>query len=180
MSGTTAVDDVDEQPTEPDDTADDLGALLAEPDPMTIAGVPCQVRRIKTREFLALVRVLMDGLGPGAFGLMDGMREATDSTDLAERMTAAFMLAAPRAPDAVVNLVRALVEPTLSTRRRPESMLAFEREMSDPDIDVVLDVVEHVVHQEGEALWSLLGKAREQVERIGMRGRAVRPSSGPG
>lgn len=139
--------------TSADKTAD-LAALV--PDPpgeMVVAGVPCVVNRVKTRELMLLARVVTRGIGEN-IQMVD-----MDNPESPEQILGLLVVALPEAGDEVLDLLRVLIQPAEriteeGTRR------AFAAEMANPDVTTTLDALAIMVEQEKETFPLLVGKFR--------------------
>lgn len=138
----------------------DLDVLLAPGGVLKIAGVSVTVRRIKAREFLALINILTAGL-QGRLGTVMKAAQSTDPDEVQSALLAAFIAAAPSAPDEFIYFIRQIVAANVDTDR---ATLAIELE--NPDPDVVLDVLGLLVLQEKDDLAALAGKVQAWIAKI--------------
>ena len=73
----------------------DVDAIIPANGKVSVEGIPCTVRRLKSREFLQLVRVLTTGLGPSVAQFdLNGSEE-----DLQGKMLGMILMAIPEAAD---------------------------------------------------------------------------------
>lgn len=163
-----------EQPQEPDQ-AKDLESLIPQlPESVTVAGVPCVVNRVRTRELMLLARVLTRGIGAN-MDMVDFDAENADS-----QMMGLLIVAIPEAGEEVVDLIRALVRPA---EKLTDDALrkAFQAEMANPDVDTTMDVLGVLVRQEKETFPLLVGKARTLFAAASglWRKREAAPAVGP-
>lgn len=159
MSGTTAT------PTSPAAVAD-LEAILAEPGPLTVAGVACTVRRIRTREALALLRLVAPALGTLTSLPFDDVTSAT------QVLSGALLAAAANEPDEFLAFVQIIVDPVDPADR--ETVL---RELLNPDLDTLVAVADVLVAQEAADIVGLVGKVRALAERA--KTTVTVPTGGP-
>lgn len=150
----------------PDDTTgaaepEDLEVILPDlSEPVTLGGIQARVRRLKTREFAALLKIITTGLG-GAL--------STIRVDLASPATAArdfgalLMLAVPNAIEEMINFLAVVCEP-VDENDRP-ALAKYLRD--NPDIEDLMVVVERVAEQERDEIRMLGGKAQSMWTRLG-------------
>jgi hypothetical protein len=124
------------------------------PDPalIDIAGMPVRIRRLQTRELLLAIRVLTVGMGAG----IASVDLSADKEELTQTVLALLITAIPDAPDELLDLLAALVEP-----RNKSDKQALGELMGNPPIDVTMDILGAVVAQEKDDLAALVGKARQ-------------------
>jgi hypothetical protein len=122
-----------------------------------VDGIRARVKRLKSREFLGLVRVLTLGLGPniGSFKL-DG-----DEDEVKGQVVAMFIMAIPEAIDEFGQFLFTVVEPVDKTDGN-----ALQKSMQNPEIDVLLDIITVIAEQEVDDFRSLVGKAKAALMRI--------------
>lgn len=142
----------------PEPEKDDLDIILPVDGVIVVAGVHATVRRLKTREFLSLMRVLTNGLGPG----LAEVKFSTDDKDaMQQEMMALFMLAIPNAIEDFGLFMLQIVDP-VDEKDAPVLM----REMENPDPDVLIDILVVLSEQEKDDLFALLGKGRAALSHI--------------
>lgn len=154
-SSTIETEAPDEQENLPD-----LEPIMPTERRIDVAGMPCKVRRLKTREFLSLINVLTSGLGPA---LTDVSLDFTDPDAVARDMSALMLLAVPNAVDEFTVFLRSVVDPIDADDRGKVAAYL----MDNPDIDVLLDIFEIVASQEKDDLATLAGKAQAMWKRVG-------------
>ena len=138
---------------------EDLEVIVPVEKSFVIDGVDCKVKRLKTREFLGLMRVLTAGLG-GALG--EVRIDFTDADSVGRDLSALFVLAIPNAVDEMVLFLTQVVVPTDSGQAgRVRKYLD-----DNPDLDVLLDVFEVIAVQEKDDLSALAGKAQAMWSRL--------------
>lgn len=139
---------------------DDLATIAPTEGPVTIAGVPCMVRRVRTRELMLLVRVLTAGFGPG----LSAIDFKGSESDWGPQLAGLMVMAIPEAHDEFLDLLRALVEP--ENTLDDEARTAFDAEIRNPDIDTSMDVIATIAAQERDTFPALLGKAKLLVGQV--------------
>lgn len=149
--------------TEALDTKDegkiDLEGIVPGEIRVTLNGIECRVKRLKTREFLALMRVLTNGLGPG-LGQVD--LDFTDGETVARDLSALMMIALPSAVEEFTLFLADVAVPV-----NPEKNAAVKKYLHDnPEIDELIDVFEAVATQERDDLAGLAGKAQAMWKRV--------------
>lgn len=137
----------------------DIEAILPDPIRLNVNGQPCRVNRLKTREFLSLMRVLTAGLGPA----LGQVRLDFDNAEtIARDMSALMLLAVPNATQEFSVFLASIVEPL-----DPGEKGAVAKYLHDnPDLDVMIDVFEAMATQEKDDLAHLMGKARSMWSRV--------------
>jgi len=131
---------------------DELEALMPDGASITVAGVECRVRRIRTRELLRLIRIMTEGLG-GRLALLD-FGSAESDEDLASKVVAALVSAIPYAEDELIGFVQTVVEPRSSD---VSDVKLVASELQNPDVGTLVRVLTAVVEQEADE-WVRLGK----------------------
>lgn len=121
-------------------------------------GVKVHVNRLKTREFLALLRFLSKGLGPAVAELSFDM---SDEEALAGEMIGTLIVALPEATDEFMAFVQAVVTPV-----GKDDAARVKSEMDNPDIDDLMAIGERVIVQEIPDLKRLAGNAQAMWGRI--------------
>jgi hypothetical protein len=129
----------------------DMGVINPEVRALDIAGVPCRVRRVRTRELLLFIRVVTAG---GSYSM--AKVDFKDRTQIA----ALLLMAVPEAHAEFLELLRVLVEPVEHLEPTDERYLAFTEQMENPEVEVTMDVIEAVVAQEQGTFEALWGKAQ--------------------
>lgn len=119
--------------------------------------VECGVKRLRAREFLALLRVFTTGFG-------DGIAKITlageDADEMQGQILGMMLVAIPEAIEEFLDFMVQVVEPVEGDPKR------LRKALVDPDVNMLLDVAEAIAIQEKDDLWALLGKARAALARI--------------
>ena len=136
----------------------DLEVILPVGGIVEVAGIEARVRRLKSREFLALIRVVTTGMGPaiGKISLTPDDPEA-----LQGELIGLFLVAVPNAIDEFAEFLMSIVEAV-----KPSEQALLLKEMVNPDADVLLDILTVLAEQEKDDLSMLAGKARAAIARI--------------
>jgi hypothetical protein len=142
-----------------EESVEDLEPIVPSVENVTIAGVPCRIRRLKTREFLALVNVLTSGLGAS---LQEVSIDFTDEESIGSDLSALMLLAIPNAVDEFAMFLRAVVEP----KDEKDAAKVATYLIDNPDVDDLLLIFEAIVTQEKDDLAVLAGKAQAMWKRI--------------
>lgn len=145
---------------EQQDHTPDIEAIVPDVMTLTVDGVECKVNRLKTKEFLALMRVLTAGLGPG---LSQVDLDFSDGETVARDMSALMMLAVPNATAEFAVFLASVVEPIDGGQKGHVGKYLHD----NPDLDVMIDVFEAVAVQEKDDLAALAGKLQAVWGRIG-------------
>jgi hypothetical protein len=129
----------------------DLDPIIPETGMVTVDGIRCRVRRMKTREVFALARVLGNGLG---MAVLDADLDMDDPSTLRAQVMGILLIAVPNVPDEVIGFVREVLEP-VDADRKGDLRVA----LSNPEFDVLLETLSVVLDQEQGSLVEWLGKA---------------------
>lgn len=141
----------------------DLEAILPQPgEPFEIgaaSGSPVLVRvnRLKTREFLALMRAITRGVGPG----LSHLTLAGSEDEQVAEMLGIVVMAIPEAGDDFVEFVQ-----TVTVAVGKDDAQRVQQELRNPEIDDTLRIIEQVVTQEIDDLQALLGKVQSMWTRM--------------
>lgn len=136
----------------------DLEVILPVGGIVEVAGIEARVRRLKSREFLSLIRVVTTGMGPaiGKISLTPDDPEA-----LQGELIGLFLVAVPNAIDEFAEFLMSIVEAV-----KPSEQSKLVKEMVNPEADVLLDILTVLAEQEKDDLSMLAGKARAAIARI--------------
>lgn len=135
----------------------DLEAILPNEGKLDVEGIDCIVRRLKSREFLQLVRVLTTGLGPS----ISQINLAGDQEELQGQLIGMILMAIPEAADEFGDFVFSIVEPV---NRADKNEL--REKLQNPELDVLIDVLTIVVVQEAPDFQSLVGKVKAALKLV--------------
>lgn len=161
----TATTELQDQAPEVAEAENDAELIL--PDPggkIVIAGKDCRVKRFRTRELLAFIRVLLRGIGPD----LNEVAKAVDTKDRKQMeadLLGIMVVALPNAFDEFVDFLGTVVEPV-----DPDDARAVRQEMANPEPAAAIDVLGLIVHQERDELKELWGKARAWISKIAPTG----------
>lgn len=122
--------------------------------------VECRVKRLKTREILILLRVLTTAFGTGAVGQLKLNQESPEA--MAADAAALMMVALPEAGTEFIHFVSHVVVPIDDDHAE-----ALQKELVNPEADVILDAFEAIAVQEKDNLFELMGKVKSLWARIG-------------
>lgn len=139
---------------------DDVEAIVPVEMRLTVNGIECRVNRLKTREFLALMRVLTAGLGPG-LGQVE--LDFSDGETVGRDLTALMLLAIPNATAEFSVFLASIVSPVDGGKAGEIAKYMHD----NPELDVMIEVFEAMAIQEKDDLAGLLGKARAMWSRVG-------------
>lgn len=133
----------------------DLEVILAEPGHLEINGIPCEVKRLKAREFFGLMNVLSVGVG----GNLAGMNFDTENQkEFAAQLIGILPIAIANAVDPFIIFVRKLVFADDPTRQNE-----LFQYLEDPEVSDLIDILNVVLEQEADTIWELVGKAQAFV-----------------
>lgn len=136
----------------------DMEVILPTPTDFEVEGIPVVVNRLRSREFLTLMRVLTKGLGPGIANIRFN---GDDPDEMKGQFIGLFVLAIPAAIDEFGQFLLTIVQPKDGAQRG-----ALTKAMQNPEFDVLIDVITIVLEQEKDDLFSLVGKARAALSKI--------------
>lgn len=142
----------------PEAPVPDLELILPDPGEMKVSGIDVLIRRLRTREFLALIKILTHGL---AGGLADIKIDTKDPEQMQANLVGMFAMALPEAVDEFVQFVFTITDPKVETDR---ARLAIE--LQNPDPGEVLDLLGIVAIQEKDDLAALAGKVQAWIAKI--------------
>lgn len=138
-----------------------LDAELIVPGPgdeISVEGIPARVKRLRSREIFALLRVLTTAMGPALTQLqLDG----EDEDELQGQIMALFLMAVPAATSEFTDFVAQVVEPI----DRADGV-ELAKKMQNPDPGVLIEVLELVAVQEKDDWRVLWGKVQAAISRI--------------
>jgi len=153
-----------------DAPAEDLSVIVPPTGRLTIADIECEVGRLKTREFLALLQILTNGIGPG---LKDVKLDTSSPEDAAKDLAALLLVALPNAIDEFIVFVQTVVRPIQKSQTGE-----LRKALENPEIDDLLAVAETIIRQEIDDLQQLVGKAQAMWSRTAALFQARRPPTG--
>ena len=136
----------------------DLEVILPVGGIVVVEGIEARVRRLKSREFLSLIRVVTTGMGP-AIGQIS--LSPDDPEALQGELIGLFLVAVPNAIDEFAEFLMSIVEAV-----KPSEQGRVVKEMVNPDAEVLLDILTVLAEQEKDDLSMLAGKARAAIARI--------------
>ena len=160
MTATTIEDQTGQEPGAVEEPPADLDVILPEAGPLTIGDIECRVSRLKSRELLALLRVMTAGLGGSLRDVMPEI-DTDDPSAMQTEIMVLLVLAIPNAVEEFLQFLRVVVSPV--DEKRTADLL---KHLDNPDPDVLIEVAAVVVEQEIDDLASLVGKARAALARI--------------
>jgi hypothetical protein len=135
----------------------DLDVIVPEHGELLVEGIPAVVKRLKSKEFLSLIRVLTVGLGAGIGDIdLSGNEE-----EVKNKMTGLFILAIPEAVEEFGAFLFSVVD-----AKNPHERNDLRKAMDNPEIEVMLDVLTLVILQEKDDFASLVGKAKASLSKI--------------
>lgn len=136
----------------------DLDVIMPVGGRIEVEGIPARVRRLRTREFLTLLRVVTAGMGPA----ISKVQLSTDDPEkLQSELLGLFLVAAPNALDEFGEFLLSIVEP-----ERAADQGALTKAMVNPEAGVLIDILTVVAEQEKDDLVVLAGKGRAAIARI--------------
>lgn len=134
----------------------DLEVILPVPGECVLDGMECKVKPLKTREFFALMGIITTGLGGSA--LQD--LSAENSEELQGEIIGAVLVALPISVEPFLTLVKDIVEPV-----RKEDAQRLRMYLDNPAPEDLLNVIDAVIYNERDNLWSLVGKGKAYLAR---------------
>lgn len=134
---------------------EDLEAILPVTGKLEVEGIPCKIRRLKSREFLQLVRVLTTGLGSS----MQDFDLTGDESEVQGKMLALMLMAIPEAHEEFGDFVFSVVDP-----ENKSDSAELRKALDNPEIEVLVDVLTIVAAQEAPDFRSLVGKLKAALK----------------
>lgn len=135
----------------------DLEAIMPESTELLIEGIPASVRRLKAKEFFALLRVLTNGMGSG----IANVNFSGEEDEVRGQFLGLFLAAVPNASEEFVDFLKIVIEPKDSKQAGD-----LNKAMANPELETVIDVLTIVAEQEAPDLKALLGKAQAALKKI--------------
>jgi len=144
-------------------TTSEIDLLTSEPQTLTlVSGTEVRVLRLKTRQLMKLMRILTTGAGSALANVQLG----DDSTpeQITTQLLAMLAFSIPEAEDETIDFIWSMVEPAkliTDPKSKPEHevneglMENLRAEMTNPELDDLMTVIEAVVTIEGPHLASL-------------------------
>jgi hypothetical protein len=119
----------------------DVEVIIPVPGELVIDGIAVNVNRLKTREFMGLLRILTRGSSPilGQFEFSDNPR------DLTVQLMTLLTFALPEQPDDFIGFIQTIVSP-----KKPEDQGAVLAALLNPELGVMVDVMTVLAAQEAE------------------------------
>jgi len=133
----------------------DLDLIVPPESSVVVAGHECRVKRLKSREFLALVGIVTRGIGPG----LANIRLTGD--EAAQQLAGLLVLAIPNAVDEFIGFLMKIVEPVDPTREKD-----VREALVNPELELLLDLAGVIALQEKDDLQVLVGKAQAIWEKV--------------
>lgn len=121
------------QPTRDEDV------ILPETQEIEIKGIRAEVRRLKTREFLALMKVLLRGIG----GDLVTIFQETDEKKLQGKLVGALLVAIPEAEHEFMMFLQKVVVAVDQKERK-----ALMGHLDNPEIGEMLEIARVIIEQE--------------------------------
>jgi hypothetical protein len=144
-------------------TTSEIDLLASEPQTVTlVSGTEVRVLRLKTRQLMKLMRILTTGAGSALSNVQIG--EDASPEQITTQLLAMLAFSIPEAEDETIDFIWSMVEPAKlisDPKSKPEhevneGLLANLRaEMTNPELDDLMTVIEAVVTIEGPHLASL-------------------------
>lgn len=157
-------DVITDQPVESVEPVDDLELIAPVPgEPFEIGElseegpVLVQVNRLRTVEFLALMRAVARGVGPG----LSELDLSDDEDEMRAELLGIMLIALPEASDDFVQFLRVVTVPVGSADKA-----RVVREMANPSLDDSMRIIEQIVTQEADDIRRLVGKAQAMWGRL--------------
>ena len=135
------------------DISDEAAIILPESDGSVelLDGFRVTVNRLKLREFLALMKVVTRGASPLMASIQ--LDSAADTTEFAKNFLGLLLFAIPEAEDEIIDFIRLIVVPQAGNN--PDTLLAIDVAMANPDLEDVVIILEKLVEQEATSVQSL-------------------------
>lgn len=138
----------------------DLEVILPEHGEVQVGEYKVRVRRIKSREFFALMRIITKGLGEGLASFRFSF-DAEDPEQMQADMLAVLAIAIPEAIEEVAQFLKAITEPV-----NPSETAAVAAALENPEVEVTMDILGVMLEQERDDIGPLLGKAQAWITRL--------------
>ena len=117
----------------------DSDVIVPEARSLMLGGIEAEVRRLRTREFLALMKVLMRGVGGD---LIDVFAEE-DEAKLQGRLIGAMLVAIPNAENEFIGFVQKVTWP--KDERQRAKLFAY---LENPELSDMMEIARVIIEQE--------------------------------
>lgn len=151
----------------------DTDILLAEPTNLKlVSGLEVKVLRLRTKALLSLFRILMRGASDILFS---GKLDPNDD-GFQQQLMFAVLFSIPEDPEGTLEFLRVMVEPAqLRTTRtskgddlwNQEQWETLDKELEDPDLEDLIDIVAAIVQSEAPHIQALGKKLTGLVKTLG-------------
>ena len=136
----------------------DLEEILPSEEELTIEGMPVVVKRLKSREFFALLKIITNGLGQNISQFSLSM---DDEEEMKSTVVAMAVLAIPNALEEFVDFMREIV-----AAKHVIDQHKVYAALENPEIEDSINVITVIIAQEAGDFVSLVGKAKAAFARI--------------
>jgi hypothetical protein len=148
-------------------------------------GFALGVRRMRTRQFFRLLRILTHGAGPAL--AQSQLNFGGDPAEFGQKLLMLVVMSIPDAEQETIAFLASMCEPaglsgkqaSQQTRQEGESDKAlwdrYGEELHNPELDDTLDLIEVIVRQEAPELQALGKKLRKTLEMFQKTGQDKEP-----
>jgi hypothetical protein len=137
----------------------DVETIVPDVPTITLNGVECRVKRIQTRELLALLRIVSLAVGSNMAQMRFSLQ---DPSEVAKELAALLLLSASVNPDETLLFAAQLVD-TVDEGQRVKLRTYL---MENPDPNDMLLLMEQVATQESGDLVAIAGKVQAMMTRL--------------
>ena len=161
----------------------ELNALDAVPETLTLStGTVVQFEALKARQFFKLLRIVTHS-ATGMLGQIDGLFSG-DGSDAAGRFAAMLLMSIPDSIDETVEFLFSMVKPAglvdrpkldkVQTQHNQNLWDALVKDLSNPELEDLIDLVEAIFKRESDDL-AALGKKLQKLLNIAQKTGQLKP-----
>ena len=163
-------------PVVPDPPRDESERLEPIPTgPITLeSGTEVEVVPLRLRETMKLLKIVTRGAGSVLEQLM-GELDMEDPAAFAQTLGALVIMSIPEAEDEAVAFIQAMVAPanetSLTTQEKITARQSLAQELSNPDLNDTISIIERVIRRESEDIRNLgkrIGAAFKVAGKVGL------------
>lgn len=143
--------------------------------PVTLlSGTQVNIVPLKLRETMKLLRIVTRGAGSVLEGLINEM-DLNDADAFGQTLAALILMSIPEAENEAVDFIQVMVEPVgfdqMNNNEKVESLQKLAQELSNPELDDTVTIIERIVRRESEDIRNLgkrISTAFKMARRVGI------------
>lgn len=165
-------------PDEPRDEAENIDPVPTGPVTL-ISGRQVEIVPLKLRETMKLLKIVTRGAGPILEQLM-GELDLNDPAAFAQTLGALILMSIPEAENEVVDFIQNMARPVnfdkLAQKDKVEQLQGVLTELSNPELDDAVTIIERVVRRESEDIRNL-GKRIATAFKLAKKVGEIKPAA---